>query len=296
MKDPFVSVIIPVYNGAGRIEKVLSALQRQTYPDDRFEVLVIDNGSTDETPDIIADSPFQGYEELDVQSPYAARNTGIKNSKGDIIALLDATCIPQEDWLEAGINCFEDDSPDLVGGQVTFELEDDPSPAEIYDSKGNVQMERNIRERGVAKTGNLFFRREVIEAIGLFPQNLRSGGDVLWTGKATQAGFKLVYCADAEVHYPAKRFKALIRKQYRVGKGRPNIWVINGKKPVKAVLSGMLAFPVKVISTFRTDSTNAKSETNSNQSVSVAVIAVGAICYLAQILGTIVTLIAMLRS
>ncbi|ADJ13947.1 glycosyltransferase [Halalkalicoccus jeotgali] len=292
MPQPFVSVIIPAYNGAERLKKVLNALQGQTYPDDRFEVLVVDNGSTDRTPEVIAQSPFQGYEETDVQGPYAARNTGIKHSKGEIIALLDATCIPNSDWLEAGIECFGDKSIDLVGGQVTFDLGDDPSPAEIYDSKGNVQMERNIRERNVAKTGNLFFRRDVFETIGPFPHDLRSGGDVLWTGKATRSGFNLVYCADAEVHYPAKQFHSLVRKQYRVGKGRPNIWEINGKEPVEAVLSGVLAFPMKVINTFGSDSGNSTSEANDDEAVSPAVIMVGAICYIAQLLGTAVTLVS----
>ncbi|WP_081927513.1 glycosyltransferase [Halobellus rufus] len=295
MSPPFVSIIIPVYNGADRLEKVLEALQRQTYPDEHYEVLIVDNGSTDRTPEVIADSPFQGYEETDIQSPYAARNTGIKQSQGNIIALLDATCIPVDNWLEAGIECFDDEMTDLVGGQVTFELGDDPTPAEIYDSKGNVQMKQNIRERDVAKTGNLFFKREVIDSIGMFSENVRSGGDVLWTGKATKKGFKLIYCANAEVYYPAKRFQSLVRKQYRVGKGRPKIWKVNGKNTLEAILSGLLAFPMKIVKTFGTDSASVDSSTNDNESVSTTIVAVGAICYLAQILGTLVGLITMLR-
>jgi hypothetical protein len=75
----------------------------------------------------------------------------------------------------------------------------------------------------VAKTANLFATRAVLEAIGPFPNDFRSGGDVLWTRQATSQGFKIVYSQRAEVAHPTRRLAALLKKQYRVGWGHHDI-------------------------------------------------------------------------
>lgn len=80
-------------------------------------------------------------------------------------------------------------------------------------------MEGNIRERDVAKTANLLVQQYVFNEIGDFPSHLRSGGDVIWTSRATDEGFDLVFCPDAEVWKPSRGFAGLVKKQYRVGKG-----------------------------------------------------------------------------
>jgi len=68
----------------------------------------------------------------------------------------------------------------------------------------------------------------VFQKIGLFPEEMQSGGDVFWTGRATAAGFRLVYHAPAEVAHPARRLWPLIRKQYRVGKGKALLYRSEG--------------------------------------------------------------------
>lgn len=220
---PFVSVIVPVYNDAAQIRSCLDALREQTYPAARYEIIVVDNGSTDHTPRVVAAYDVQLRSEPTVQSSYAARNVGIAAARGTVLAFTDSDCRPVADWIRRGVQALTAQGADLVGGVVRFVHTGSPTGAEVCDSITNMQIERGIRERGVAKTANLFVRAAVVEATGGFPP-VRSGGDVRWTRQATDAGYTLAYGASAVVDHPARRLPELVRKQYRVGRGQPAIW------------------------------------------------------------------------
>ncbi|MCK5345321.1 MAG: glycosyltransferase, partial [Candidatus Heimdallarchaeota archaeon] len=233
---PFVSVVIPVRNSPQRIAKCLENLLNQTYPKDFFEIIVVDNGSTDETPDVIQKYPVKYLEESSVRNPYAARNKGIQAAKGEIIAMIDANCFAYPQWLEHGIEKMRRENADLMGGKVVFLfLGKKKTVAEMYDSITNIRMKESIEGRKVAKGGNLFVWKRVFDSIGLFPGNVRSGIDVLWTGRATRAGFKLVYSDAAEVSYPARELLPLLKKCYRVGQGQLRIWRAEGVSPIRTL-------------------------------------------------------------
>lgn len=220
---PFVSVIIPVYNDALRIVKAIEALQGQSFPADRYEVIVVDNGSTDATKEVVAKYPVRLFEETETQSPYAARNKGISEAQGEVLAFTDSDCVPQPNWIEAGVAALESSGVGLVGGHIRFRLSPRASCAEYYDAICNVRMKENIESRGVCYTGNLFVRKEVVADIGAFPQYLRSGGDVYFTSRASAAGYKIVFATDAVVEYPARQLLGLLRKALRTGKGKVSL-------------------------------------------------------------------------
>jgi GT2 family glycosyltransferase len=170
-RQPFVSVIIPVFNDAEALALTLTALQQQTYPATRFEVIVVDNASTDDTVAVIGHFPAVQllYEHQYLGSPYSCRNRGLEVAQGEIIAFLDATCEPVPRWLEAAVAAFAQTGADLVGGRVKFKFAGKrPSIGEFYDSITNIQMKQSIQRRNQAKTANLLVRRAVIEGIGLF--------------------------------------------------------------------------------------------------------------------------------
>jgi len=249
--DSFVSVVVPVRNSPVRIARCIEAILDQTYPKDRFEILVVDNGSTDETPDVIRKYPVRYLAENSVQSPYAARNKAIIVAKGEIIAMIDANCFASPLWLERGVKKIIEEKADLLGGKVTFIfLGGKKTTAEMFDSISNVKMKESVENRGVAKGGNLFVRKKVFDSIGLFPGNVRSGMDVMWTGKATRAGFKIVYSEEAEVSYPARCFWPLLKKCHRVGRGQANIWQDNKVtfiNKIKRILTGFRPVPSSFI-------------------------------------------------
>src|SRR5690625_564449 len=120
--------------------------------------------------------------------------------------------------------CLESEEADLVGGHVEFTFSERGSAAERFDSLINVEVKDNIARKGVAKTGNLFVRRDLFSIVGPFREDVRSGGDVEWTGRATRTGFRIIYGRDVVVYYAARPLIPLLKKMYRVGKGQPEIW------------------------------------------------------------------------
>jgi hypothetical protein len=220
---PMVSVIVPVLNDSDGIRRCIGALHRQTYPRRRYEVIVVDNGSTDGTSEVLPALEITVLSETADRSSYAARNTGLRAAVGTVVAFTDADCVPSEGWLEEGVRAMRIERADLVGGSVRFSLSARPSGAEVWDSITNMQVEQNIRERKVAKTANLFVHRSVFDAIGPFSGTLRSGGDVAWTGTATRSGFFLAFADKAEVVHPARRLGPLMAKQFRVGVGQSEL-------------------------------------------------------------------------
>jgi cellulose synthase/poly-beta-1,6-N-acetylglucosamine synthase-like glycosyltransferase len=235
---PRVSVVVPVRDEAPRIARCLQALLAQTYPADRTEIIVVDNGSRDGTPYAACAHGVTVLSAGGTRSPYLARNKGIERARGEVLAFTDADCVPAKDWLERAVRVLLREEADLVGGAVHFAFSERPRAAEILDAVNNLDNERSIRDRGVAKTGNLVVRRRVFSEIGPFAVR-RSGADVEFTARASGAGFALVFAPDAVVVKPARRLAALLRKQHRVGRGQYRLWRERGETR-RRVLRGCL--------------------------------------------------------
>lgn len=228
---PFVSIIVPVYNSEGFIGKNIESLLNQSYPKERYEILIVDNASTDNTQDVIRQYPVTLLEEKNIQGSYAARNKAILHAKGDVLAFTDADCIVTRDWVQHGVHCLEQKSADIVGGKVSFLLSDKSTAAEQLDSLTNMHN-RSAVAKGSAKTANILAYASVFKKVGLFPAEMKSGGDVAWTSRAVDMGMNLVYCSDAVVMHPARTFGELIKKQYRVGTGAVAVWKERKKSPI----------------------------------------------------------------
>ena len=224
LNTPFVSVIVPLYNDEKRIEECIKSLLTQSYPQKKYEIIVVDNGSTDRSLEKIKHFPVKIFYENQIQSSYAARNKGIAHACGEIFAFTDSDCTPVTEWIAEGVKAIHEKSADLASGNVSFVFSSNKTGAEIYDSLTNMQIKQNIIDRGVSKTANLFVRSIVFKEMGLFPTEIQSGGDVIWTGSATKNGYKLIYSHQAEVSHPTRKLGALVLKQYHVGKGQPAIW------------------------------------------------------------------------
>jgi glycosyltransferase AglE len=250
MRNLTASVLIPVYNESGELEKVLNALEKQSAPRDTFEIIVIDNGSTDNTKSLVNryDGVIYLLEDQHLKSPYSCRNRGIEISQGNVIVLLDGTCIPEEKWLEKGLECLETMQADIVSSNVRFDFRGRVTAGKLYDSN-NLSTESAIREKGVAKTASLFIRKEVFDETGYFPEGVRSGADVRWTRQATGMGFKLDFCKDSVAWKKARTFPQSVKKQWRVGKGQPAIWKEEGiqKSSLKKFIRSLLPYHPKKV-------------------------------------------------
>jgi glycosyltransferase involved in cell wall biosynthesis len=199
---------------------------------------VVDDGSVDETRGRVRAYPVELVPTRGADSPYAARNVGLDHAGGEIIAFTDADCIPSKDWVAQGVARLEAEGADLAAGQVRYRCSDPPRADELFDAIRHVDHERSV-ERGVAMTSNLFVRRAVIDALGPFDASRRSGEDAGFTGRATGAGYALVYAPEALAEKTARRGWALWRKQVRVGRGQLLLWRsqgLPGREMVKRTL------------------------------------------------------------
>ena len=220
---PFVSVIIPVFNDGQRLARCLQALEAQTYRD-RFEVIVVDNGSKEDPASIVAMFPHAKLSRQARPSSYAARNTGITLARGEVLAFTDSDCLPDPRWMEAGVDALVTTADcGMVGGAVEIFCQDETRPAavEVFERITAFPQERYLRDYHYAVTANVFTWRRVMEQLGTFNEKLKSSGDNEWGNRVHAAGLKQVYCAEARVRHPARRtFGEIYRKTVRLVHGQ----------------------------------------------------------------------------
>lgn len=218
-----ISVVIPVWNDPDRLRMCLEALESQTLGRERFEVIVVDNASTDDTPAVARS--FDRVQLLVEQKKgsYSARNTGVRHARGKYIAFTDADCIPSPGWLANGLARIEEE-PDLsvLGGKISlFATEGNSSrPCVNYERLFAFNQQRFVEKWGVAATANLFCSRDLIQAVNGFNESLMSGGDTDFTRRITARGSKLIYVDAAEVSHPTRgTWRAVVAKHLRVESG-----------------------------------------------------------------------------
>ncbi|MDH3428671.1 MAG: glycosyltransferase [Gammaproteobacteria bacterium] len=218
----FVSVIVPVFNDQAGIDRCVDALTKQSYPLDRYEIIVVDNNSE---PPIHIQSDVISRIQLATCSTvgsYAARNVGIDKSHGEVLAFTDADCVPEPDWIKEGVAALlAGGSECLVGGAVLFHAPESRRATELYQYVSGFPQRANVTERGFAATANLFGHRKHFDRVGLFNTELLSGGDLDWCLRAAQHGIKAAFCEAAiVVTSPRADLFSAIRQARRVAGGR----------------------------------------------------------------------------
>jgi glycosyltransferase involved in cell wall biosynthesis len=210
---PVVSVVVPVFNAEATLERSLASLCAQTLAGD-YEVLVVDDGSTDSTARIAGEAPPPVRLIRQARSgAAAARNRGVAEAAADRIAFTDADCFAAPDWLECGLEALE--SVDLVQGYVSPEPGVVPYP-----------FDRTLHVEGAGpffETANLFARRALVKRIGGFREAFRGVGgrpfaEDMWFGwRARRAGARMAFSADARVHHAVFRQGArdFVRERWR---------------------------------------------------------------------------------
>ncbi|WP_413160846.1 glycosyltransferase [Capilliphycus salinus ALCB114379] len=240
---PFVSVIVPVYNDAERLKHCLNALDRQTYPQNSYEVIVVDNGSD---PAENIDSVVGGFRQAfciyeSAPGSYAARNRGISIAKGEIIAFTDADCIPAFDWLEQGVTRLQKvPNCGLVVGKIElfFQNPDKITSVELYESITAFPQKELLEKYQYGAGANLFTWKKVIEKVGVFDATLKSSGDVEWCRRIFESGYLQVYAEKSCVQHPARTsWRELYKRTIRLVGG---IYDLQQKKKGKNALKDVV--------------------------------------------------------
>lgn len=197
---------MPVYNDAARLRVCLEAIENQSYPDDAYEVIVVDNGSVQSPAAVVgAFARARFFVESKVGS-YAARNTGLRHGRGDFIAFTDADCIPTVGWLDQGVARLLQMRPyGLVAGQVNLFYADPSRPkwVELYDAVTGLNQLQNVKLNS-CNTANIFTHRSVFDRVGLFDEKALSMCDFEWARRVASAGLGIVYSAEAAIDHPAR--------------------------------------------------------------------------------------------
>lgn len=213
--SPFVSIVIPVYNGAKTIRLCLDAISQLDYPRARYEVIVVDNNSTDGTPEIVRQHPARLLYERELQGPHAATNTGVRQAQGEIIAFTDSDCIPEKGWLRALIAPFTDESVVATGGRIDAYRPTTRIEKFLQDEVGLFRNCVRINDTFPASiiTGNAAYRAEALRQVGLFNANMYTGAEVDLAWRVQWAtGKEVVYVDEAVVYHI---FKPTLRRMFR---------------------------------------------------------------------------------
>lgn len=220
---PFVSIIIPVYNDSQRLRQCLALLKSQTYPPEAYEVIVVDNNSTENLKPIIAQFSQAKYVFEAIPGSYGARNRGLAIAKGTILGFTDSDCAPTPNWIAKGVAQIRNHPTcGFVAGRIDFSFKNpnNPTPAELYDSLHFLQQEKYVKDTHFGATANLFTTPHVFATVGQFNATLKSGGDREWGERVYAAGYPQIYGADVKISHPARPdFDALNTKLCRVYEG-----------------------------------------------------------------------------
>lgn len=219
----FVSIIIPVYNDSRRLQQCLTRLDNQTYPKTCYEVIVVDNNSTENLKPIVAQFSQAKYAFEAKPGSYGARNRGIAIAKGTILGFTDSDCLPALDWIAKGVDqIYTHPTCGFVAGCINFSFQNPNSPtsAELYDSLHFLQQEKYVKDAHFGATANLFTTPQVLATVGKFNATLKSGGDREWGERVYAAGYPQIYGADVNISHPARAdFEELNKKLCRVYEG-----------------------------------------------------------------------------
>ncbi|MFC1698149.1 glycosyltransferase [Nanoarchaeota archaeon] len=250
-----ISIIVPMYNAEKTIIGLLKALDGQSY--DVFEVIFVDDGSNDNSVEII--SNFKSRFKIKVvkqknQGPAVARNVGVGYAKGEIIVFTDSDCVPYPNWLEEMVKPFKNDK--IVGVQGTYDTLNKNKLMARY-----VGYEIAFRHKKMARVSEIDFigtysaayRKDVFTDAGGFDTKFKiaSGEDPELSFRIKKKGYKMVFNPKAIVKHPHVDglFKYLKQQFYR-GYWRVPMYKAHKEKITKDTYSGMEIFIQTILVSF----------------------------------------------
>jgi len=214
-----ISVIIPAYNAEKLISACLDALINQTMDLSVYEIIVVDDGSTDRTVEIVKSFKNVRLIQQENKGPAAARNNGVKHAKGDIVLFTDSDCVPEKDWIEKMTQAFRDHS-DIVGVKGAYKSKQKELAARFVQVEYEDKYDVLLRDKYIdfIDTYSAAFKRDVfLQFDGYdisFP--LACAEDVELTFRMFSKGHKMVFNPKAIVYHTHPRsFSDYFKKKYK---------------------------------------------------------------------------------
>jgi glycosyltransferase involved in cell wall biosynthesis len=216
------SIVVPCFNSELYLRQCLAALFAQTFPRDRYEVILIDNNSTDRSVQIARDFPQLTVLEEEIQSSYAARNRGVRQAKGEILAFTDSDCEVCPTWLEEMASSLAEPGTAMVLGGTRNARESLAlrMVADYEAQKAEYVCTQRDKRLYYAYTNNMAVRREVFQQCGPFLPIAR-GADVVFVSRVLESGGteSVRYVREAQIrHLEINRISDWRRKMSTYGR------------------------------------------------------------------------------
>jgi glycosyltransferase involved in cell wall biosynthesis len=225
--NPGISVIVPTYNAEETIDRCLQALTCQTVPQECYEIIVVDDSSSDGT---LAKVKAYGNVRLFSQAhvgPGVARNLGVAKAQGKIVLFTDADCEPTQDWIERMVAPFRAEKTlhdnKIVGVKGVYLNRQREIVARFVQMEYEDKYDRMARERYIdfVDTYSAGYRRDVFVANGGFDPSfsVASVEDQEFSFRLARQGYKMIFVTEAHVYHwgHAQNVWAYWRKKFKIG-------------------------------------------------------------------------------
>lgn len=238
---PSVSIIIPVRNRPEDMEACLNSLMRLNYPKNKLEVLVVDDASTDSTPEVVSRFPVRLIRNKQNRQASFCRNLAAHQAKGDILAFIDSDCLADPGWLLELIPAFRDAALGAVGGRV-----------DAYYDEGGLDRYEKVKSSLIMGTWpkrsqqdnpffyvpscNMLIRRKLFLGLGGFDETLVVGEDVDLCYRISNRGYQLEYRTMGTIYHKHRnQLIPFCKRRFEYGTSEPLLQKMHPDKVKKMV-------------------------------------------------------------
>jgi glycosyltransferase involved in cell wall biosynthesis len=246
----FYSIIVPSFNRLDEIKELIPTVELQNFDKNQFELIIVDDGSTDDTVAFIKDYKEQSqinfnYQVQKNQGPGAARNNGMKNARGDFFIFVDSDCTVPVHWLSEIEAQLNKSGADAFGGPDSYRDDFPPVLKAINYSMTSFITTGGLRGKKGKKLAKFYPRsfnmglsRKLWEKIGGFG-NLRHGQDIEFSNRIIKSQANVAYIDNAFVYHKRRtNFRRFYKQVYNWGVARINLYKID-----KSMLEPLHAIP-----------------------------------------------------
>jgi GT2 family glycosyltransferase len=226
-KQPFFSIIVPTFNRPLLLTHCLQSLERLVYPRDRFEVIVVDDGSKNRAETVVF--PFSNRLNITLITqthggPAAARNNGAAHAKGELLAFTDDDCTPAAEWLKALAVRFNETPDNMIGGRTLNPFLHNPfsTASDLLIRYLYIYYNANPDQAHFFTSNNLTLSKDSFHRIGGFDMAFPRAGaeDREFCERWLRRGFRMTYAPEALIYHAHRlTLHTFCRQQFNYGRG-----------------------------------------------------------------------------
>ncbi|HOW15080.1 glycosyltransferase [Methanosarcina sp.] len=267
MEYPFISIVVGIRNEERYIEECIESLLRLDYPQNSYEIIIVDGMSTDKTRELVEKYPVRLILN-ERKNVAAARNLGVDNSRGDFVAFTDGDCKADPLWLKTLVNEMKNAPEDVacVGGPNLI-FDTDPifgrvvgyAQETFLGSGGSAQSTNSTKKHYVSSLPNCnaMYRKNIIKEAGYFDERFVVGQDGDLNYRINKNGYKFLYIPEAKVlHHRRGTLKSFSVRMFKYGMWMAELFKKHGEfvrwyafLPSIAILFAVLSLIIYPVST-----------------------------------------------